>query len=123
MKPGSVRDATKGGHWFLAECKAATFDIGEIISFENGFFDLSVKHSRGLSTQYVSKTCFPAGSSIEQCANIVNKAIENPLLIEYIKPTTDSIKQTFRVTNQSGQRFILRIENRKAQFSPLSPFA
>ena len=123
MKPGSVRDATKGGHWFLAECKAATFDIGEIISFENGFFDLSVKHSRGLSTQYVSKTCFPAGSSIEQCANIVNKAIENPLLIEYIKPTTDSIKQTFRVTNQSGQRFILRIENRKAQFFPLSPFA
>jgi len=122
MRPGSVKDATSGGHWFLSEFKAATFDVSNIEPFGNEFFDMSVKHVRGNSPKFKTQTCFPAINTIEDCVDTIIDAIDNSRNVKNISESSKNIaQQAFQFSNQSNQEFVIRIESFKASFYPISP--
>ena len=121
MAPGSVQKAMSGGHWFSADAKAATYLIDEIIPFNNNhFFDLKLKHINSVSSSKF-KTYFPAGSTIEQCSNMVIDAIKNFNEIEF--KVLSAEKQIVDLTCGSGQKIRIYVVDSVARFSPVSPFA
>ena len=122
MRPGSVADATSGGHLFISELKAATFNIDKIEALQNGYFDLFVKHARGNSANFKPKTCFPSGYSVEDAMNTIIDTIKNPKST-VLTTTTAQGKQIFDLTNQSNLKFRMYIEKEIVRFSPLSPNA
>jgi len=118
MKPGSVRDATKGGHLFISELKSATFDIGEIKSFGNGFFDMEIKHVRGLSDQYKTNSFFQVGTSIDEAVAMIENSVLFPYEIRIIEGIKNKSLKGFHLINKNGDSFALFIENKVAQFYP-----
>lgn len=121
MAPGSVQKAMSGGHWFSAEAKSATYLIDEIIPFNNNhFFDLKLKHINSASSSKF-KTYYPAGSTIEQCSNMVVDAIKNFNEIEF--KVLSAEKQIFDLTGKFEQKIRFYVADGVARFSPVSPFA
>ena len=124
IKPGSIRNTTKGGHLPILELKTALFEIGEIKSFGNGFFDMNI--TCGSNSKINS--FFPAGTTIEQAVEIIENAIQqtvnNPSLIknfEIIQRSSGTCT-TLEIQGQFNQIFKFNIENKKIKFFPLSPF-
>ncbi len=117
VRPGSVRDATKGGHLPIAELKSALFETGEIKSLGNGFFDMAIK--RG--SKFKNNSFFPVGKSVDQCVKMIEEAIvysEKNLYIEI----AENGKILIEVVNESNQKFALHVEKGIAKGYPKSIF-
>jgi len=119
MKPGSIADATSGGHCFLSELKGATLAVEEIIPFKNGFFDMRIRHLKG-EGKFRPKTYFPSGKNIEQCADMIIDVIKKPQFIENITGARDINQSVFKVIDSYDQTFCLRITNGVVKCYPLA---
>jgi len=120
IKPGSVRETVKGGHWFCPELRAASFDVQKIKSCGNGFFDMQIRQARRVTGDHVGKTYFPAGKSIEQCITILEEAMSQEASIKYVIPDYPTTQKAFEAVHVSGQKFVLRVDNGVAKFYPWS---
>jgi len=120
MRPGSVRDATKGGHLFIAELKSATFDIGDIKSFGSGFFDMDIKHLRGFSDKYKTNSFFKMGTSVDKVVEMIEDAIKNSKDTIFMG-IADNGRISFDVINKSDQIFALHIKDKIAKIHPVNP--
>ena len=118
MRPGSVKSATSGGHWFLSELKASTFEVTNIEAFGSGFFDMSVKHTRGNSANYIAKSYFPVGSTIEECVDMVIDAIKDGQSIINITEAQHINQSLFQAKDKLNQVFGIRVTGTQAKFFP-----
>lgn len=118
MRPGSIRDHTKGGHLLITELKAAVLEIGEMKSFGNGFFDINIKPINS-TRDFKLNSYFPVGTFVDEAADIIDKAIRNPKVIEFADNIKNKSLEGFKFIDQENQAFMLLIENRTAQFFPL----
>jgi len=118
VKPGSIRNHTKGGHLFISDLKSALLDIGEIKPLKNGFFDMQIQYAGKISDRYEPNSYFPAGTSVEQAVSMIEKSIEN---IEKIKNVTNPgriDKVIYQIELYNNQAFHLCIKENKATFFP-----
>ena len=122
MRPGATSYAKKGGHVVFPESKAFTHTVGEIIPFENGYFDLFVKHIDDKGIKFVPKTQFPLGSTPMENAQMIIDLIENIKDSIKVIPGKDGMK-IFDVTHQCGQEFRIHVVDGLAHFYPRSPNA
>jgi len=118
VKPGSIRNHTKGGHLFISDLKSALLDIGEIKPLKNGFFDMQIQYAGKDSVRYKPNSYFPAGTSVDKAVNMIEEAITN---IEKIKNITEKgrIDQViYQIELYNNQAFKLHIKNNTATFYP-----
>jgi|GEM_PF-2320842 len=120
MRANATSYAKKGGHMLFSESKVATHMVEEIIPFNNGYFDLAVKHIGDTAGMTTLKTQFPLGSTPMENAQIMIDLIKNitsPIDIIVNNKGTKIID----LTHQSGQKFAIYIEEGIANFYPISP--
>ena len=122
MRPNAKSPAKLGGHLLFPESKTFTHTVKEIIPFENGYFDLYVKHIADETGKIVPKTQFPLGSTPMENAQIIIDLIQelrNP--IEVL--TNSKGTKSFDLLKKCGQKFAIYIEDGVARFHPISPNA
>ncbi|MGZ6250837.1 MAG: hypothetical protein ACXWL2_02310, partial [Candidatus Chromulinivorax sp.] len=120
--PNAKSPAKLGGHMLFPQAKATTHAIEQIIPFENGYFDLFVKHIADESKKFRPKTQFPLGSTpIENAQLIIDliKDIKKPIKIEINSIGT----KFFDLQHSSNQKFKIYIQESVAHFHPISPNA
>jgi len=120
LKPGSIRNHTKGGHLLIPELKAALLDIGEIEHIGNGFFDMQIKYAGKISDRYELKSYFPLGVSVEETVLIIEDAIKMPASISFGKINIEG-RVPVNIVNKLDCKFWLHIEKGVARYYPINP--
>ncbi len=122
MKPGSIRDHTKGGHLMIPELKAALLDIGDITPIKNGFFDMYIEYAGKGAQNYKANTFFPLGTSVDQAVAMIEDAINHSKYINFTE-SNGITRFSCDVINLSDEIFGFRIENKIATIYPVNPAA
>jgi len=118
MRPGATSYAKRGGHILFPESKAFTHVVEEIIPFENGYFDLAVKHINDKGKTML-KTQFPLGSTPVENAQLIIDLIQEVKVPYFIKTDSNGIT-TCDFLKQCGQKFTIYVEDGIAHYHPIS---
>jgi|GEM_PF-430524 len=118
IRPGSIRDHTKGGHLLIPELKAALFDIGEVEHIGNEFFDMKIKYAGKVGGRYERKTYFPMGTTVEESVTMIEDAMKIPKEIRFAD-INDKGRVPIYITNSLDLKFGLHIEKGIVKYYPM----
>ncbi|MGZ6251419.1 MAG: hypothetical protein ACXWL2_05290, partial [Candidatus Chromulinivorax sp.] len=120
MKPGSIRNHTKGGHLLIPELRSAKLEIDNMKVFNKIFLDTEIKYLGKISDTCKPHSYFPLGTSVQEAVCMIKNGIENSKLIAIASNVKDSRLKGFVLTNDNKQKFQILIKAGEAQFYPLT---
>ncbi len=123
MAPNALANRTSGGHLMIPELRAATLKMQNITPFGEGFFDMEIQYAGKESIKFKDNSYFPAGTTVQQAVDMVEKAIANPKWIRYMVDKITNKIVSFVVQDQAGNFFTVYLEKNIASFHPTNPAA